>query len=63
VRDAEQVEREITAHETRLAALEADLAIASASADLVRIGELGEEYERERALLDALYTEWQALAS
>jgi ATP-binding cassette subfamily F protein 3 len=63
VRDAEQVEREIAAHEARLAALEADLASASASADLARIGELGDEYERERALLDALYTEWQALAS
>jgi ATP-binding cassette, subfamily F, member 3 len=62
-RTAEQVEREITAHEARLAALEADLASASANAELARIGELGAEYERERALLDVLYVEWQALAS
>ncbi|HEU0028881.1 MAG TPA: ABC-F family ATP-binding cassette domain-containing protein [Ktedonobacterales bacterium] len=63
VRSVEQVEREISAHESRLASLEADLASASAEADITRIGELGDEYERERALLDALYTEWQALAS
>ena len=62
-RTAEQVEREIMAHEARLASLEADLDSASAAADVARIGELGEEYERERALLDALYVEWQALAS
>ncbi|HEX9037986.1 MAG TPA: ABC-F family ATP-binding cassette domain-containing protein [Ktedonobacterales bacterium] len=62
-RTAEQVEREITAHEARLASLETDLASASAEANLTRIGELGEEYERERALLDTLYAEWQALAS
>jgi ATP-binding cassette subfamily F protein 3 len=63
MRTAEQVEREITTHEARLVTLEADLASASASADLMRIGELGAEYERERALLDTLYAEWQALAS
>ncbi len=63
VRSLEQVEREISEHEARLTSLEADLASASAEADLTRIGELGEEYERERALLDALYTEWQGLAS
>ena len=63
VRSVEQVEREIAAHEARLAALEADLASASAEADITRIGELGDEYEREKALLDALYAEWQALAS
>jgi ATP-binding cassette subfamily F protein 3 len=62
-RTAEQVEREITAHEARMTALVADLASASANGDLERISELGEEYERERALLDALYIEWQALAS
>jgi ATP-binding cassette subfamily F protein 3 len=63
VRTAEQVEREISEHEARLSSLEADLASASAKADLTRISELGEEYEREKALLDALYAEWQDLAS
>ncbi len=63
VRSVEQVEREISEHEARLSSLEADLASASAESNLTRIGELGEEYEREKALLEVLYAEWQALAS
>ena len=63
VRSVEQVEREIAEHEARLTSLEADLASASAASNLTRIGELGEEYEREKALLEVLYAEWQALAS
>ncbi len=63
VRSGAQVEREIPAREASLAALEADLANASAEADVARVTELGDAYEREKALLDALYLEWQALAS
>ncbi|HEX8994705.1 MAG TPA: ABC transporter C-terminal domain-containing protein, partial [Ktedonobacterales bacterium] len=62
-RTVEQVEREITQREERMASLEADLASASAAADLARIGELGAAYEREKSQLDALYAEWQDLAS
>ncbi|HEX8996767.1 MAG TPA: ABC-F family ATP-binding cassette domain-containing protein [Ktedonobacterales bacterium] len=63
IRSVEQVEREITQRETRLTALEADLASASAEADVARVTELGAAYEAERALLDQLYQEWQELAS
>jgi ATP-binding cassette, subfamily F, member 3 len=63
VRSVEQVEREIAAREARLAALEGDLASASAAADVARVAELGGEYEREHAQLEALYLEWQELAS
>ncbi|HEY7973833.1 MAG: ABC-F family ATP-binding cassette domain-containing protein [Ktedonobacterales bacterium] len=62
-RSVEQVEREIAAREVRLATLEADLASASAAADVARVTELGADYERERAQLEALYLEWQELAS
>src|SRR5487761_2169941 len=63
VRSAEQVEREITEGELRLTALEADLASASAASDVARVTELGAAYEREKALLDELYAEWQEMAS
>ncbi len=62
-RSVEQVEREITERELRLAALEHDLASASADTDVARVTELGGAYEREKTLLDELYVEWQALAS
>jgi len=62
-RSVEQVEREITEREARLTSLEAELASASADADVARVTELGAAYEREKAELDALYMEWQELAS
>lgn len=62
-RSVEQVEREITEREARLSALEAELASASAAADVQRVTELGDEYEREQALVASLYLEWQQLAS
>ncbi len=62
-RTVEQLESEIGEHETRLTALEADLASASAASDVERVTELGTAYEREKALLDELYMEWQELAS
>ncbi|HEX8983731.1 MAG TPA: ABC-F family ATP-binding cassette domain-containing protein [Ktedonobacterales bacterium] len=63
LRTAEHVEREITETETHLATLESELATASAESDVARVTELGAEYERERTRLDALYVEWQGLAS
>jgi ATP-binding cassette subfamily F protein 3 len=62
-RSVEQVEREITEREARLAALEAELSSASAATDVQRVTELGDEYEREQALVASLYLEWQQLAS
>ncbi|MGH2504338.1 MAG: ABC-F family ATP-binding cassette domain-containing protein, partial [Ktedonobacterales bacterium] len=62
-RSVEQVEREITEREARLAALEAELTSASAAANVQRVTELGDEYEREQALVASLYLEWQQLAS
>ncbi len=58
-----QLEREIEATEQRLAQLERDLEAASAAAEVTRIAELGEAYEDAKALLDALYGEWEELAS
>jgi phage shock protein A len=63
VRSVEQVERDIAEREARLAVLEAELGSASADADVARVTELGAAYEREQAELDALYMEWQELAS
>ncbi|HEX5571372.1 MAG TPA: ATP-binding cassette domain-containing protein, partial [Ktedonobacterales bacterium] len=62
-RSVEQVEREIGEREARLAALETELSSASAAADVARVAELGAEYEREQALIETLYQEWQQLAS
>jgi ATP-binding cassette subfamily F protein 3 len=62
-RSVEQVEREIGAGEARLVALEAELASASAAANVQRVTELGDAYEREQALIASLYLEWQQLAS
>ena len=45
------------------AALEVELNSASAAADVARVAELGAEYEREQALIESLYLEWQQLAS
>jgi ATP-binding cassette, subfamily F, member 3 len=62
-RSAQRVEAEIEALERRLAEIEGAIAAASAAADVARIAELGEEYEREKARLDMLYSEWHELAS
>jgi ATPase subunit of ABC transporter with duplicated ATPase domains len=62
-RSVDQVEREITERETRLTTLENELTSASAASDVARVTELGASYEHEKALLDALYLEWQGLAS
>jgi ATP-binding cassette subfamily F protein 3 len=62
-RSVEGVETEIAALEARLAELEHAVTEASAAANVARIAQLGDEYEREKARLDALYHEWQAFAS
>jgi hypothetical protein len=63
VRTVEQLEAEIARAEARLAALETELAVASERAEVGRIGELGANYEETKAALDALYGEWEQLAS
>ncbi len=62
-RAMERVETEIGALERRIAELEGGLEAASAAADVARITKLAEEHAQARAALDALYDEWQALAS
>jgi len=62
-RTVAQLEREIEATERRLAQIERDLEAASAAAEVTRIAELGDAYEDARAQLDALYGEWEELAS
>jgi ATP-binding cassette, subfamily F, member 3 len=62
-RTMERVETEIGALERRIAELEGGLEAASAAADVARITKLAEEHAQARAALDALYDEWQALAS
>jgi ATP-binding cassette subfamily F protein 3 len=62
-RTQEQVEAEIARLEARLAAVEDELAAASEQAEVRRIAELGAEYERTKADLDALYGEWALIAS
>jgi ATP-binding cassette, subfamily F, member 3 len=62
-RTVDQVELEIAAQETALAALEHALAEASSAANVARINELAAEYESTRARLDQLYQQWQELAS
>ncbi len=54
---------EISAQEAMLAQLEQALAEASSAADVTRINELAAEYETARERLDALYQQWQELAS
>jgi ATP-binding cassette subfamily F protein 3 len=63
LRSMERVEEEIAALETRVVALEGELANASERADVERITALAGEYEREKARLDELYAEWHELAS
>jgi ATP-binding cassette subfamily F protein 3 len=62
-RTVDQVEMDISAQEATLARLEQALAEASAAADVTRINELAAEYETARERLDALYQQWQELAS
>jgi len=62
-RTVDQVETEISAQEATLAQLEQSLAEASSAADVTRINELAAEYETARERLDALYQQWQELAS
>ncbi len=57
-RSAEHIEVEIVSSEQRIAAMETDLADASAAANVARISELAGEYEREQKLLADLYEEW-----
>lgn len=63
LRTVERVEAEIASLEERVAQIEADLGAASVAADVDRITELAEQYEREKARLAQLYDEWQELAS
>jgi ATP-binding cassette subfamily F protein 3 len=62
IRQITDVEAEIGQAEQRIATLEAELAAASLEADVERITELAEDYERGKARLAALYEEWTALA-
>ena len=62
-RGLDAIEGDIARGEERLGEIERALAEASAQADVDRIVELGEEYEREKARIEALYTEWQGMAS
>ncbi|HKT39413.1 MAG TPA: ABC-F family ATP-binding cassette domain-containing protein [Ktedonobacterales bacterium] len=62
-RTVDQVEMEISTQEAALSRLEQALAEASAAADVTRINELAAEYETARERLDALYQQWQELAS
>ena len=63
LRTVERVEAEIESLEERVAQLEGDLSAASAEANVERINDLAEQYEREKARLAQLYDEWQELAS
>ena len=62
-RGLDTIESDIVRGEERLSQIEGELAEASAQTDVERIVTLGEEYEREKARIEALYTEWQAVAS
>ncbi|HEY7356942.1 MAG TPA: hypothetical protein VH590_10770, partial [Ktedonobacterales bacterium] len=62
VRQAGDVEAEISLAEQRVAALEELLAAASLEADVERITTLAEDYEREKARLAELYEEWAELS-
>ncbi|HEV2403970.1 MAG TPA: ABC-F family ATP-binding cassette domain-containing protein [Ktedonobacterales bacterium] len=62
-RGVDAIESEIVRGEERLGQIEGELAEASARADVERIVELGAEYEREKARIEALYEEWQGMAS
>ncbi|HEX8035070.1 MAG TPA: ABC transporter C-terminal domain-containing protein, partial [Ktedonobacterales bacterium] len=63
LRTVERVEAEIASLEERIAEIEGELSAASAEANVDRINELAEQYEREKARLAQLYDEWQELAS
>ncbi|HEX9068573.1 MAG TPA: ABC-F family ATP-binding cassette domain-containing protein [Ktedonobacterales bacterium] len=62
-RTAQTVEAEITALESKVSAIEAELAEASAHGDVGRITMLGTDYEHAQELLHTLYDEWAELAS
>jgi len=57
------IEAEVSVAEKQLAEVEALLNGASQVADVTRITELAEEYAAAKATLDALYEEWEAIAS
>ena len=57
------IEAEVSSAEKQLAEVEALLNGASQVADVTRITELAEEYAAAKATLDALYEEWEAIAS
>ncbi|HKD76504.1 MAG TPA: ATP-binding cassette domain-containing protein, partial [Ktedonobacterales bacterium] len=58
-----QIEAEVAAAEARLAEIETQLNAAGEVADVTRITQLAEEYATAKAALDALYDEWEAVAS
>ena len=55
----EELETEITATEQRLAAINDELASASAAGDMTRIETLGLEYNEKQARLKDLWAEWE----
>jgi septation ring formation regulator EzrA len=56
------VETEISSLEARMTHLENQLSEASADANILRINELADEYEKVKATLESLYEEWQEVA-
>ncbi len=62
-RTVERVESEIAAQEELAARIERDLEEASGAADVTRIQQLAEQHAQALSALDALYEEWQDLAS
>ncbi len=62
-RTVDRIEAEVAAAEQRLATIEADLTTASEAADVTRITQLAEQHAVAKAELDALYEEWETVAS
>ena len=62
-RTVERVESEIAAQEELAARIERELEEASGAADVTRIQKLAEQHAQALAALEALYDEWQGLAS
>ncbi len=62
-RTVDRIETEVTAAEQRLAIIEAELTTASEAADVTRITQLAEQHAVAKAELDALYEEWETVAS
>jgi ATP-binding cassette, subfamily F, member 3 len=58
-----QIEAEVAAAEAQLADIEAQLNAAGEVADVTRITQLAEDYAAAKVALDALYDEWEAVAS